>query len=58
MERRPNRVREKLLSGQAVVGSVIYSWSPNVMEVAGYAGLDFMRVDNEHEDRQSCGSAT
>jgi len=47
-----NRLREKLQSGQVVLGSVIYSWSPNVMEVAGYADLDFMRIDNEHAWRQ------
>jgi 4-hydroxy-2-oxoheptanedioate aldolase len=52
MTRIPNRLRERLLSGQVVVGSVIYSWSPNVMEVAGHAGLDFIRVDNEHAWRQ------
>lgn len=47
-----NRLREKLQDQQVVLGSVIYSWSPNVMEVAGYAELDFMRIDNEHAWRQ------
>ena len=52
MIREPNRVREKLDRGKLVTGSVIYSWSPNVMEVAGLAGLDFIRIDNEHAWRQ------
>jgi 4-hydroxy-2-oxoheptanedioate aldolase len=30
----------------------MYSWSPNVMEAAGYSGLDFMRIDTEHTWRQ------
>ena len=52
MTRRPNAVRAKLGAGQVVVGSVIYSWSPNTMEAAGYAGLDFVRLDCEHAWRQ------
>jgi len=56
MKRRPNALRATLQAGRPVVGSVIYSWSPNVMEAAGYAGLDFMRIDCEHAWRQD-GSA-
>lgn len=52
MIRTPNKVREKLKNNQLVTGSAIYSWSPNVMEVAGFSGLDFMRIDNEHTWRQ------
>jgi 4-hydroxy-2-oxoheptanedioate aldolase len=52
MDREPNKLRSKLATGRPVTGSVMYSWSPSVMEVAGYAGLDFMRVDNEHAWRQ------
>ncbi len=48
----PNKVRDKLLNNQLVTGSVVYSWSPNVMDAAGLAGLDFMRIDNEHAWRQ------
>lgn len=54
--RETTRLRKRLTEGQVVLGSVIYSWSPNVMEVAGYADLDFMRIDNEHAWRQD-GSA-
>lgn len=52
MERKPNAVREKLKNGQVVTGGVIYSFSPNVVEAAGYAGLDFIRIDCEHAWRQ------
>jgi 4-hydroxy-2-oxoheptanedioate aldolase len=52
MVRKPNKLRKKLNEGKVVTGSVIYSWSPNVMEIGGYCGLDFMRIDNEHAWRQ------
>jgi 2-keto-3-deoxy-L-rhamnonate aldolase RhmA len=48
MQRKPNKLRVKLKEGKIVTGSVIYSWSPNIMEISGYSGLDFMRIDNEH----------
>ena len=44
----PNTLRKKLNDGQVVAGSVIYSWSPEVMDQAGMAGLDYMRIDSEH----------
>jgi 4-hydroxy-2-oxoheptanedioate aldolase len=52
MFRNPNKVREKLEKGEPVIGTVMYSWSPTVMEVAGIAGLDFVRIDCEHSWRQ------
>ncbi len=52
MKRKPNELRNKLKSVGFVTGSVMYSWGPNVMEVAGYVGLDFMRIDSEHAWRQ------
>ena len=52
MQKKPNKVRAKLAQGGYVTGSVIYTWSPNVMEAAGLGGLDFMRIDNEHAWRQ------
>lgn len=52
MERKPNNLRQKLDSVGYVTGSVMYSWSPTIMEVAGYAGLDFMRIDTEHAWRR------
>jgi 2-keto-3-deoxy-L-rhamnonate aldolase RhmA len=52
MKRTPNAVRAVLAAGQAAIGSAVYSWSPNTMETAGYAGLDFVRLDCEHAWRQ------
>lgn len=52
MERKPNKLRAKLKSVGIAAGSAMFSWSPNVIEVAGHAGLDFMRIDNEHAWRQ------
>ena len=56
MQRKLNKLREKLNRGERVTGSVIYSWSPNVMEAAGYGGLDFVRIDNEHAWRQDASA--
>ena len=35
-----------------VHGCVTHAWSPNVIDVIAYAGLDFIRIDNEHSWRQ------
>ena len=50
--RKPNKVRRKLNEGKCVVGSAIYSCSPNMVEAAGYAGIDFLRIDTEHSWRR------
>jgi len=55
MFREANPLRKKLENGECVTGSVLYSWSPNVMDAAGNAGLDFMRIDMEHSWRQDEG---
>ncbi len=52
MEHPPNALRAKLTAGEAALGSVVYSWSPNTVETAGFAGLDFVRIDCEHAWRQ------
>ena len=48
MDRAPNKLREKLGRGQRVTGSAVLSWSPYVVDAAGLAGLDFVRIDTEH----------
>lgn len=50
--RKPNKVREKLARGQCVTGTAIYSNSPIIVEAAGYAGIDFIRIDTEHAWRR------
>lgn len=49
---RPNKVRAKLASGRCVTGTAIYSNAANVVEAAGYAGIDFVRIDTEHAWRR------
>ena len=50
--RKPNKVRQKLDAGHCAIGSAIYSCSPNMVEAAGYAGIDFLRIDTEHSWRR------
>ncbi|MDB5506360.1 MAG: 2-keto-3-deoxy-L-rhamnonate aldolase [Devosia sp.] len=50
--RAPNRLREKLAAGVCVTGTAIYSYSPNMVEAAGYSGIDFVRIDSEHAWRR------
>lgn len=52
MNIRPNLLRTRLSAGHLVVGTAIYSASPNVVEAAGYSGIDFVRIDTEHAWRQ------
>jgi 2-keto-3-deoxy-L-rhamnonate aldolase RhmA len=52
MEFKKNCLREKIKGGGIALGTAMYSFSPAIMEVAGYTGLDFCRIDNEHAWRQ------
>lgn len=45
---RKNRVKEKLQRGEIVTGMEHWSRSPKVIELLGYAGFDFVHIDNEH----------
>ena len=47
-----NRLKETLEEGKLAVGSCIYSCSPALVELAGFCGLDFCRIDNEHSWRR------
>jgi 4-hydroxy-2-oxoheptanedioate aldolase len=42
------RIRTKLEAGEHVFGTVVQLPSPDVVEIAGYAGLDFAWIDAEH----------
>ena len=55
MDRAPNKLREKLTAGQCATGAAIFSWSPQVVDAAGLAGLDYIRIDTEHAWRQDGG---
>ncbi|MDR2655375.1 MAG: hypothetical protein LBC56_04775 [Oscillospiraceae bacterium] len=43
-----NLTKEKLRKGQAVLGTFFNSYSPDVAEMLGAAGLDFIIIDCEH----------
>lgn len=47
-----NRLKEILEEGRLAVGSCVYSYSPALVELAGFCGLDFCRIDNEHSWRR------
>jgi len=47
-----NRLLKKLRSGKTAVGTCAYSFSPDIVQLAGYCGMDFCRIDNEHAWRQ------
>ncbi len=43
-----NRLKEKLLSGQPALGVSVMFPSPQIVEMAGYAGFDWVLLDCEH----------
>jgi 2-keto-3-deoxy-L-rhamnonate aldolase RhmA len=47
-----NKLKKVLEGGGVAIGTAIFSYSPAVVEVAGYSGLDFVRIDNEHSWRR------
>jgi 4-hydroxy-2-oxoheptanedioate aldolase len=50
--KRINKLKQTLDEGKIALGSCIDSYSPAVMEVAGYSGLDFVRIDTEYSWRR------
>jgi 2-keto-3-deoxy-L-rhamnonate aldolase RhmA len=56
MEFKKNSLKEKIKGGGIALGTAMYSFSPAIMEVAGFTGLDFCRIDNEHAWRQDEGT--
>ncbi len=49
---RSNKLRQVLDDGKVAVGTCVDSYSPAVIEIAGYSGLDFVRVDTEYSWRR------
>jgi 4-hydroxy-2-oxoheptanedioate aldolase len=47
-----NKLKALLESGQVAYGTCMCAFSPNLVELAGYCGFDFCRIDNEHAWRQ------
>ncbi|MHC4677687.1 MAG: HpcH/HpaI aldolase family protein [Planctomycetota bacterium] len=52
MERRKNKLKEIIKRGDTALGTCVYSFSSAIIELAGFCGLDFCRIDNEHAWRQ------
>jgi 4-hydroxy-2-oxoheptanedioate aldolase len=49
---RVNKFRKVLEEGKIALGTCLDSYSPAAVEVAGYSGLDFCRIDNEYSWRR------
>jgi 4-hydroxy-2-oxoheptanedioate aldolase len=47
-----NKLRKVMEEGKVAVGTCLDSYSPAAVEVAGYSGLDFCRIDNEYSWRR------
>ena len=45
---RDNWVRQKLISGQATIGSFLALGSPNVAELLANVGLEWLVIETEH----------
>ena len=52
MNTQANPLRKKLAAGEYAAGAAIFSWSPNVVDAAVIAGLDYIRIDTEHAWRK------
>jgi len=52
---RGNKFRKVLEEGKVAVGTCLDSYSAAAVEVAGYSGLDFCRIDNEYSWRRDEG---
>jgi len=52
MKHQSNKLKKILREGKVAFGSCINVFSPNLVELAGFCGLDFCRIDNEHTWRQ------
>ncbi len=50
--KRVNKFKQALDEGTIALGTCIDSYSPAVVEVAGYSGLDFVRIDTEYSWRR------
>ena len=48
MYARKNTLKEKLSNGEMVMGMEIWLRDPRVIELLGYAGFDFVHIENEH----------
>jgi 4-hydroxy-2-oxoheptanedioate aldolase len=52
MKNRTNKMKQTLAEGKVALGSCLDTHSPSVVEIAGYSGLDFVRIDTEYSWRR------
>lgn len=52
MQLKPNKLKKALKEGRVVYGTCMCAYSPSLVELAGYCGFDFCRIDNEHAWRR------
>src|SRR5215470_8618548 len=45
---KPNRMKEKIARGEAALGCSVMFPSPQVVEMLGFAGFDWVLIDCEH----------
>ncbi len=45
---KPNRMKEKIARGEPALGCSVMFPSPQVVEMLGYAGFDWVLIDCEH----------
>jgi 2-keto-3-deoxy-L-rhamnonate aldolase RhmA len=45
---RPNKVLEALAKGETPLGMQMYTHDPDLIEIVGYTGFDFVMIDMEH----------
>jgi len=50
--KRNNKMKQDLDQGKVPLGTCIDSYSPAAVEIAGYSGLDFVRIDTEYSWRR------
>ncbi len=47
-----NKLKRTLDKGDVALGTAVFSNNPTIVEVAGYSGLEFIRIDNEYSWRR------
>jgi hypothetical protein len=45
MEREKNKLKEMIARGEVALGTCVCGFSPAIIELAGFCGLDFCRID-------------
>ena len=45
---KPNRMKEKIARGEPALGCSVMFPSPQIVEMLGYAGFDWVLIDCEH----------